>query len=104
MQKYVNKTGFPVAIHSNINPAKRWRQANRWGLPHATLLTNASAACCIPIINSFFFHIFRYFRPGFVRINLPYFMSDRLIDFVLNAINMVATHGWKLLPQVCKYA
>ncbi|XP_068761466.1 probable cysteine desulfurase isoform X1 [Montipora capricornis] len=38
-------------------------------------------------------------KPGFVRINLPYFMSDRLIDFVLNAINMVATHGWKLLPQ-----
>jgi len=27
-------------------------------------------------------------------------MNDKTVDFVLNAINMVATHGWKLLPQV----
>ena len=40
------------------------------------------------------------FRPGFVRVSLPYFMNDKTVDFVLNAINMVATHGWKLLPQV----
>lgn len=38
-------------------------------------------------------------KPGFVRLNLPYFMSDPTIDFVLNAVDMVATHGWKLLPQ-----
>ena len=27
-------------------------------------------------------------------------MNDKTVDFVLNAVNMVATHGWKLLPQV----
>ena len=39
-------------------------------------------------------------RPGFARVGLPYFMNDKTVDFVLNAVNMVATHGWKLLPQV----
>ena len=29
-------------------------------------------------------------------------MNDKTVDFVLNAVNMVATHGWKLLPQVSK--
>ncbi|KAM7426256.1 hypothetical protein ABFA07_022429 [Porites harrisoni] len=38
-------------------------------------------------------------KPGFVRVGLPYFMNDKTVDFVLNAVNMVATHGWKLLPQ-----
>ena len=45
---------------------------------------------------------FFYIRPGFVRVGLPYFMNDKTVDFVLNAVNMVATHGWKLLPQVSK--
>ena len=40
------------------------------------------------------------FRPGFARINLPYFMDDYTVHFVLEAVDMVATHGWKLLPQV----
>ena len=56
----------------------------------------------IDIINDifvcFFFPV--SFRPGFVRVGLPYFMNDTTVDFVLNAVNMVATHGWKLLPQV----
>ncbi|XP_068718445.1 uncharacterized protein [Montipora capricornis] len=38
-------------------------------------------------------------RPGFVRLNLPYFMSEDAVDFVLEAVKMVAEHGWKLLPQ-----
>jgi len=38
-------------------------------------------------------------RPGFARISLPYFMSDSEIAFVLEALKMVATEGWKLLPQ-----
>lgn len=41
-------------------------------------------------------------RPGFARINLPYFMDDETVHFVLEAVDMVATHGWKLLPQVKK--
>ena len=43
-------------------------------------------------------------RPGFCRINLPYFASDTVIDYILDAIDMVATHGWKLLPQVSTHA
>ncbi|XP_038058386.1 uncharacterized protein LOC119729742 [Patiria miniata] len=38
-------------------------------------------------------------RPGFVRINLPYFATEETIDYIVSAIDMVATHGWKLLPQ-----
>ncbi|EDO35942.1 predicted protein, partial [Nematostella vectensis] len=39
-------------------------------------------------------------KPGFARINLPYFMDDETVHYVLEAVDMVATHGWKLLPQV----
>ena len=35
-----------------------------------------------------------------MRLNLPYFMSDTTVEFVLKAVKMVAEHGWKLLPQV----
>ena len=39
------------------------------------------------------------YRPGFVRLNLPYFMSDEEIEFVIEAVKMVASDGWKLLPR-----
>ncbi|XP_050546632.1 uncharacterized protein LOC126908518 isoform X2 [Daktulosphaira vitifoliae] len=42
---------------------------------------------------------FEMLRPGFSRISLPYFMSDNEVSFVLEALKMVATEGWKLLPQ-----
>ena len=38
-------------------------------------------------------------RPGFVRLNLPYFMSDEEVEFVIEAVKMVASDGWKLLPR-----
>uniref|UniRef100_T1JEL5 tRNA(Ile)-lysidine/2-thiocytidine synthase N-terminal domain-containing protein n=1 Tax=Strigamia maritima TaxID=126957 RepID=T1JEL5_STRMM len=38
-------------------------------------------------------------RPGFVRLNFPFFMSQSQIQFVINAVKMVAENGWKLLPQ-----
>lgn len=38
-------------------------------------------------------------RPGFTRISIPFFMSDSELNFVLEALKMVATEGWKLLPQ-----
>ena len=41
-------------------------------------------------------------RPGFVRLNLPYFMDDDTISFILESVKLVAEHGWKLLPQVTK--
>lgn len=40
------------------------------------------------------------YRPGFVRINLPYFMDEETAQFVLEAVKAVAKEGWKLLPQV----
>ncbi|KAH1020042.1 hypothetical protein HUJ04_009771 [Dendroctonus ponderosae] len=38
-------------------------------------------------------------RPGFTRISLPYFVNDAELAFVMEAVKMVATEGWKLLPQ-----
>ena len=50
-----------------------------------------------PIFHKIFSFIF---RPGFTRINLPFFYDDHTIDYILEAIVMVAEHGWKLLPLV----
>ncbi|XP_064215241.1 uncharacterized protein LOC658498 isoform X2 [Tribolium castaneum] len=38
-------------------------------------------------------------RPGFTRISLPYFITDAELAFIMEAVKMVATEGWKLLPQ-----
>ncbi|CAL1261750.1 unnamed protein product [Larinioides sclopetarius] len=38
-------------------------------------------------------------RPGFIRLTLPFFMPDGDINFILEAVALVAKHGWKLLPQ-----
>jgi hypothetical protein len=38
-------------------------------------------------------------RPGYVRVTLPYFMSEPEVNFILEALKMVATEAWKLLPQ-----
>ncbi|KAL0111828.1 hypothetical protein PUN28_013190 [Cardiocondyla obscurior] len=38
-------------------------------------------------------------RPGFARLSFPYFMTEAEVAFVLEALKMVATEGWKLLPQ-----
>ncbi|XP_033624514.1 uncharacterized protein LOC117287960 [Asterias rubens] len=38
-------------------------------------------------------------KPGFTRLNLPFFFSDEVTNFVLEAIDDVATNGWKMLPQ-----
>ncbi|CAB3241490.1 unnamed protein product [Arctia plantaginis] len=46
----------------------------------------------VPIYNE-------HLRPGFCRISLPFFMSDAELAFVLEALKMVATEGWKILPQ-----
>ncbi|XP_041970127.1 uncharacterized protein LOC121726703 [Aricia agestis] len=40
-----------------------------------------------------------HLRPGFCRISLPFFMSECELAFVLEALKMVATEGWKILPQ-----
>lgn len=38
-------------------------------------------------------------RPGFVRLSLNYFISEREADYVLDAIDFVAREGWKMLPE-----
>jgi len=37
-------------------------------------------------------------KPGWFRINFNYFISEEAFDYIVKAIDMVATHGWKLLP------
>lgn len=37
-------------------------------------------------------------RPGFVRLNFHYSMSQSTFQFVLTALQEIAQHGWKLLP------
>ena len=39
------------------------------------------------------------FKPGFSRLNLPFFASDAQTDFILEAVIAVAKSGWALLPQ-----
>jgi selenocysteine lyase/cysteine desulfurase len=38
-------------------------------------------------------------KPGWVRIGFNYFISERVFEFLLDAVHMVADHGWKLLPE-----
>ncbi|NOY93439.1 MAG: aminotransferase class V-fold PLP-dependent enzyme [Deltaproteobacteria bacterium] len=38
-------------------------------------------------------------KPGWVRVNFNYFLSERVFEFLLDAVEMVATEGWKLLPD-----
>lgn len=42
-------------------------------------------------------------RPGFTRLNLPFFYEDKTIDYILDAVDFAATHAWKLLPfYICE--
>ncbi|WP_238694506.1 aminotransferase class V-fold PLP-dependent enzyme [Nocardioides daphniae] len=36
-------------------------------------------------------------KPGWVRVNLNYFLSDEVADYIVEAVRMVARDGWKLL-------
>jgi len=38
-------------------------------------------------------------KPGWVRVNFNYFISERVFQFVIDAVSFVANHGWKLLPH-----
>ncbi|MCA0901211.1 aminotransferase class V-fold PLP-dependent enzyme [Microbulbifer agarilyticus] len=37
-------------------------------------------------------------RPGWVRLNFNYFIDEETFEYLLRAIELVAEHGWKLLP------
>jgi selenocysteine lyase/cysteine desulfurase len=38
-------------------------------------------------------------KPGWVRVNFNYFISEAVFDFLLEAVDLVARDGWRLLPQ-----
>ncbi len=38
-------------------------------------------------------------KPGWVRVNFNYFIPDAVFEFILEAVRIVATDGWRLLPQ-----
>lgn len=41
---------------------------------------------------------FEGIKPGWVRMNFNYFISDEVFDFLIEAVHLVANEGWKLLP------
>ena len=38
-------------------------------------------------------------KPGWVRVNFNYFISEAVFEFILDAVDLVATDGWRLLPD-----
>ncbi len=40
----------------------------------------------------------RGLKPGWVRVGFNYFISEAEAEFLLRAVDWVASHGWKLLP------
>jgi selenocysteine lyase/cysteine desulfurase len=38
-------------------------------------------------------------KPGWVRVNFNYFISEAVFDFILGAVEIVAADGWRLLPH-----
>ena len=38
-------------------------------------------------------------KPGWIRVNFNYFLSEIQFQFLLDAIHLVATDGWRLLPH-----
>jgi len=42
---------------------------------------------------------FEIIKPGWARVNFNYFISEEEFDFIVKAVDLVATYGWKLLPR-----
>ncbi|MFJ9721983.1 aminotransferase class V-fold PLP-dependent enzyme [Streptomyces sp. NPDC101209] len=38
-------------------------------------------------------------KPGWVRLNFNYFISDTVRDYLVDAVDLIATHGHRLLPD-----
>ena len=38
-------------------------------------------------------------KPGWVRVNFNYFISEAVFEYILTAVELVATDGWRLLPR-----
>ncbi len=37
-------------------------------------------------------------RPGWVRVNFNYFISETVFEYILDAVELIAREGWRLLP------
>ena len=38
-------------------------------------------------------------KPGWIRVNFNYFIDETVFDFIVEAVDLVARDGWRLLPQ-----
>ncbi len=38
-------------------------------------------------------------KPGWVRVNFNYFVSEPVFEFILEAVELVAAEGWRMLPN-----
>ena len=38
-------------------------------------------------------------KPGWTRVSFNYFISETVFEYLVAAVDLVATHGWKLLPE-----
>ena len=38
-------------------------------------------------------------KPGWVRVNFNYFVSEAVFEYIVSAVILVADHGWRLMPQ-----
>ncbi len=38
-------------------------------------------------------------KPGWVRVNFNYFISETVFRYILDAVELIATDGWRLLPS-----
>ncbi|SHF57646.1 Selenocysteine lyase/Cysteine desulfurase [Microbulbifer donghaiensis] len=41
---------------------------------------------------------FMVLRPGWVRLNFNYFIDEETFEYLVRAVELVAEHGWRLLP------
>jgi selenocysteine lyase/cysteine desulfurase len=38
-------------------------------------------------------------KPGWVRVNFNYFIDEQEFNYIVEAVNLIAEHGWRLLPD-----
>ncbi len=38
-------------------------------------------------------------KPGWIRVNFNYFISEAVFEFILASVDLIATDGWRLLPD-----
>jgi len=38
-------------------------------------------------------------KPGWIRVNFNYFVSETVFEFILDAVDLVAADGWRLVPE-----